>query len=31
VVRCTIVGFDGYDLVAKPTDELEKRVGLKVL
>lgn len=31
LVRCTIVGSDGYDLVARPTDELEKRVGLKVL
>ncbi len=31
VVRCTVVGADGYDLIARPTEELEKRVGLKVL
>ena len=31
VLRCTIVASDGYDLVAQPCDELEKRVGLKVL
>jgi len=31
LVRCTIVGSDGYDLVARPTDELEKRVTLNVL
>ncbi len=31
LVRCTIVGSDGYDLIAKPCDELEKRVGLTVL
>lgn len=31
LVRCVIVGSDGYDLVAKPVNELEKRVGLKVL
>jgi tRNA A37 methylthiotransferase MiaB len=31
VIRCVIVGSDGYDLVAKPVDELEKRVGLKVV
>ncbi len=30
-VRCAIVGHDGYDLVARPVSELEKRVGLKVL
>lgn len=28
LVRCTIVDSDGYDLVAQPTDELERRVGL---
>lgn len=31
LVRCVIVGSDGYDLVARPVDELEKRVGLNVL
>ncbi|MBL8999550.1 MAG: 30S ribosomal protein S12 methylthiotransferase RimO [Phycisphaerae bacterium] len=31
VVRCTIVGSDGYDLVARPTTELEKRIGLRVV
>ncbi|MBS0197599.1 MAG: 30S ribosomal protein S12 methylthiotransferase RimO [Planctomycetes bacterium] len=31
VVPCVIVGSDGYDLIAKPVAEVEKRVGLKVL
>ncbi|MDX2148764.1 MAG: radical SAM protein [Planctomycetota bacterium] len=31
VVRCTITGFSEYDLVARPTAELEKRVSLNVL
>ncbi len=31
VVRSVIVGSDGYDLVARPVAEIEKRVGLKVL
>ncbi len=31
VVRCTIVASDGYDLVAKPTAELERKVTLKIL
>jgi ribosomal protein S12 methylthiotransferase len=31
VIRCVVVGSDGYDLIAKPVDELEKRVGLKVV
>ena len=31
LVRCVIVGSDAYDLVARPIDDLEKRVGLKVL
>ena len=31
LVPCVIVGADGYDLVAKPVSELEKRVGLPVL
>jgi ribosomal protein S12 methylthiotransferase len=28
LVRCTIIGADGYDLIAVPTDELAKRVSL---
>jgi ribosomal protein S12 methylthiotransferase len=31
LVRCTIVASDGYDLVARPVDELEKKVALKVI
>ncbi|MFN5660870.1 MAG: 30S ribosomal protein S12 methylthiotransferase RimO [Planctomyces sp.] len=31
LVRCTIVGADGYDLIAVPVDELEKKVSLKVM
>jgi hypothetical protein len=31
LVRCTIVASDGYDLVARPSEELEKKVGLRVL
>jgi ribosomal protein S12 methylthiotransferase len=31
LVPCTIVASDGYDLIARPVDELEKRVGLNVL
>ena len=31
VLRCVVVGWDGYDLVAKPISELEKKVALKVL
>ncbi len=31
VVSCTVTGFDAYDLVARPTMDLEKRVTLKVL
>jgi ribosomal protein S12 methylthiotransferase len=31
LVRCVIVGSDGYDLVARPVAELEKRVGLRIL
>ncbi len=31
LVRCTVVGSDGYDLVAQPTAELERKVGLNVL
>jgi ribosomal protein S12 methylthiotransferase len=31
LVRCVIVGWDAYDLVAKPVSELEKKVGLTIL
>jgi ribosomal protein S12 methylthiotransferase len=31
VIRCTIVGSDGYDLIAKPTAEIEGGVKLRVL
>ncbi|MFT3683680.1 MAG: 30S ribosomal protein S12 methylthiotransferase RimO [Phycisphaerales bacterium] len=31
LIQCVIVGADGYDLVAKPVDELEKRVSLNVM
>jgi len=31
LVRCTVVASDGYDLVARPVEELEKRVTLNVL
>ena len=31
LVRCTIVDSDGYDLIARPTVELDKKVGLKIL
>ncbi|MCC6661844.1 MAG: 30S ribosomal protein S12 methylthiotransferase RimO [Phycisphaerales bacterium] len=31
LVPCAIVGSDGYDLVARPTADLSKRVGLRVL
>jgi ribosomal protein S12 methylthiotransferase len=31
VVRCAVVGSDGYDLIARTTDALEKKVGLRVL
>jgi len=31
VVRCAIVGHDGYDLIARPVSQLEKRVSLKIL
>jgi ribosomal protein S12 methylthiotransferase len=31
LVRCTIVGSDGYDLIARPTNELQKRVSLRIL
>lgn len=31
LVRCTVVGSDGYDLIARPCAELEKRVSLSVV
>lgn len=31
LVPCVICGADGYDLVARPIAELEKRVGLRVI
>jgi ribosomal protein S12 methylthiotransferase len=31
LVRCTVVGSDGYDLIARPTSELQKRVSLRIL
>jgi ribosomal protein S12 methylthiotransferase len=31
LVRCTIVASDGYDLIARPVDELEKKIELSVL
>ncbi len=31
LVRCAVVGSDGYDLIARPVTELEKRVGLRIL
>jgi ribosomal protein S12 methylthiotransferase len=31
LVRCTVVASDGYDLIARPVAELEKRTTLKVL
>ncbi|MCC6322758.1 MAG: 30S ribosomal protein S12 methylthiotransferase RimO [Phycisphaerales bacterium] len=31
LVRCTTVGSDGYDFIARPCEELEKKVGLKIL
>jgi ribosomal protein S12 methylthiotransferase len=31
LVRCTIVACDGYDLIARPVSELEKKLGLPIL
>ncbi len=31
LVRCAIVGSDGYDLIARPVDELANRVSLPIL
>ncbi|MHC4247103.1 MAG: 30S ribosomal protein S12 methylthiotransferase RimO [Planctomycetota bacterium] len=31
LIRCTIVGSDGYDLVARPTEELARQTSLPVI
>jgi ribosomal protein S12 methylthiotransferase len=31
LVRCVVVASDGYDLVARPAAELDKKLGLKIL
>ncbi len=31
LVRCTIVAADGYDLIARPLDELERKVSLNIM
>lgn len=31
LVPCTIVGSDGYDLIARPTADFQKNVGLRIL
>lgn len=31
LVRCAVVASDGYDLIARPVTELERKVGLKVM
>jgi hypothetical protein len=31
LVRCTIVDSDGYDLIAQPTHELEKKIRLPIM
>ncbi|HZW11324.1 MAG TPA: 30S ribosomal protein S12 methylthiotransferase RimO [Phycisphaerales bacterium] len=31
LVRCVIVGSDGYDLIARPVEEVEKKVSLSIL
>ena len=31
LVRCTVVGSDGYDLVAQPTQDIERKVVLPVI
>jgi len=28
LVRCTIVDADGYDLIAQPTEQVERKVAL---
>ena len=31
LIRCTVVDADGYDLIAQPTEELERKVSLNVV
>lgn len=31
LVRCTVVDADGYDLIAQPTEELERKVSLNLM
>jgi hypothetical protein len=31
LVRCTVVGSDGYDLVVQPTSDIERKVILPVI
>jgi ribosomal protein S12 methylthiotransferase len=31
LVRCTIVDADGYDLIARPTADLERKVNLTII
>ena len=31
LVRCTVVAADGYDLIARPVAELERKTSLTVL
>tara|TARA_R110002072_G_scaffold150953_8_gene299982 strand:- start:4204 stop:5913 length:1710 start_codon:yes stop_codon:yes gene_type:complete len=31
LVRCTIVAADGYDLIARPVEELERKVSLQIV
>jgi ribosomal protein S12 methylthiotransferase len=31
LVRCVIVGSDGYDLIARPVEEVEKKLSLSIL
>ena len=31
LVRCTIVAADGYDLIARPTEDLERKVSLSII
>ena len=31
LVRCTIVEADGYDLIARPTAELERKASLPIV
>jgi ribosomal protein S12 methylthiotransferase len=31
LVRCTVVASDGYDLIARPSEEMEKKVSLSIV